>query len=84
MTEPGQPIRVLLADDHAVVRKGIREFLETGGSIAVVAEAADGLEAMKLIRDHQPDVAVLDIQMPANRGSTSPTPSAPSACRWAS
>jgi DNA-binding NarL/FixJ family response regulator len=42
MTEPGQPLRVVLADDHAVVRKGIREFLETGGSIAVVAEAADG------------------------------------------
>ena len=68
MTKPGRPIRVLLADDHAVVRKGIREFLETGGSIAVVAEAADGVEAMKLIRDHQPDVAVLDIQMPKCSG----------------
>ena len=68
MTKPGRPIRVLLADDHAVVRKGIREFLETGGSIAVVAEAADGVEAMKLIRDHQPDVAVLDIQMPGQSG----------------
>ena len=68
MTKPGRPIRVLLADDHAVVRKGIREFLETGSSIAVVAEAADGVEAMKLIRDHQPDVAVLDIQMPGQSG----------------
>jgi DNA-binding NarL/FixJ family response regulator len=68
MTESGPPIRVLLADDHAVVRKGIREFLETGGAIAIVAEAADGLEAIKLIREHQPDVAVLDIQMPGQSG----------------
>ena len=41
-----QPIRVVLADDHAVVRKGIREFLEAGGNIRVVAEAADGAEAI--------------------------------------
>ena len=42
------PVRVLLADDHAVVRKGIREFLEEDGEIAVVAEAADGAEAVRL------------------------------------
>lgn len=61
------PIRVILADDHAVVRKGIREFLEEGG-ISVVAEAADGQEALRLIREHQPDVAVLDIRMPGLSG----------------
>jgi DNA-binding NarL/FixJ family response regulator len=68
MTEIDQPIRVVLADDHAVVRQGIRQFLETGGNIAVVAEASDGLEAVQLIREHRPDVAVLDIQMPGQSG----------------
>src|SRR3990172_3407684 len=68
MTRTSQPVRVILADDHAVVRKGIREFLEASGSIAVVAEAADGLEAMRLVREHKPDVVVLDIQMPGQSG----------------
>jgi DNA-binding NarL/FixJ family response regulator len=68
MAETDQPIRVILADDHAVVRQGIRQFLETGSNIAVVAEASDGLEAIKLIREHRPDVAVLDIQMPGQSG----------------
>ncbi len=62
------PIRVVLADDHAVVRKGIREFLEENGDIAVVAEAADGRQAVALVEETQPDVAVLDIQMPAGGG----------------
>ncbi|MBI3760569.1 MAG: response regulator transcription factor [Chloroflexi bacterium] len=68
MTDPVLPIRVVLADDHAVVRKGIREFLEFGGEVTVVAEAADGVAALNLIREHQPDVAVLDIQMPGQSG----------------
>ena len=68
MTDASNPIRVLLADDHAVVRQGIRQFLETGSRIQVVAEAADGGEALKLIREHSPDVAVLDIQMPVHSG----------------
>ena len=62
------PIRVMLADDHAIVRKGIRDFLEEPGDIAVVAEASTGDEALELIREHQPDVAVLDIQMPGRTG----------------
>jgi DNA-binding NarL/FixJ family response regulator len=57
-------IRVLLADDHAVVRKGIRDFLEEDPALHVVAEASDGAEAWALIAQHQPDVAVLDIRMP--------------------
>jgi len=61
-------IRVILADDHAVVRKGIRGFLEEPGNITVVAEAASGDEALALIREQQPDVAVLDIQMPGRTG----------------
>lgn len=62
------PIRVLLADDHAVVRKGIREFLEDDSEIRVVAEASDGGEAVRLVAEHHPDVAVLDIQMPRVTG----------------
>ncbi len=61
-------IRVLLADDHAVVRKGIRDFLEEDKEIHVVAEASDGEEALALIAREKPDVAVLDIQMPRLNG----------------
>jgi DNA-binding NarL/FixJ family response regulator len=64
----GRPIRALLADDHAVVRAGIRQFLEHNGKIQVVAEADDGETAKVLIQKHQPDVAVLDIQMPGASG----------------
>jgi len=65
---PIRPIRVILADDHAVVRAGIRQFLEEDGDIQVVAEADDGEEAQQVIFDEQPDVAVLDIQMPKATG----------------
>lgn len=61
-------IRVVLADDHAVVRKGIREFLEEEGDIAVVAEAGDGAEALHLVERERPDVVVVDIQMPKMTG----------------
>jgi len=62
------PLRVLLADDHAIVRKGIREFLEEDGEIAVVAEATDGREAVRLAGEYRPAVAVLDVQMPNVNG----------------
>jgi len=62
------PIRVLLADDHAVVRAGIRQFLEHAEDIVVVGEADDGEDAKALIQDDPPDVAVLDIQMPKASG----------------
>jgi DNA-binding NarL/FixJ family response regulator len=61
-------IRVLLADDHAVVRAGICQFLEQADDITVITEADDGQEAMELIKQHQPDVVVLDIQMPKASG----------------
>ncbi len=61
-------IRVMLVDDHVVVRAGIRQFIEQADDICVVAEAGDGGEAMTLIQEHQPDVAVLDIQMPVKNG----------------
>lgn len=68
MTKNMSPIKVLLADDHAVVRAGIRQFLDMAEDVTVVAEAEDGEEALKLIEQHQPDVAVLDIQMPKASG----------------
>jgi DNA-binding NarL/FixJ family response regulator len=67
MTE-NQPIRVVLADDHAVVRAGIRQFFENSGEIVVIAEAEDGRETIQALQDHQPDVVVLDIQMPEMSG----------------
>jgi DNA-binding NarL/FixJ family response regulator len=57
-----------LADDHHMVRAGIRELLEGAGDLKVVAEAGDGEEAQALIGKHKPDVAVLDIQMPKASG----------------
>ena len=68
MSEFQPLIRVVLADDHAVVRAGTRQFLEFGGDIQVVAEAEDGEQAKALIEAHRPDVAVLDIQMPGATG----------------
>ena len=61
-------IRVLLADDHHIVRAGIRQLLESEKDIQVIAEAGDGEEAQSLIQKHKPDVAVLDIQMPKASG----------------
>ncbi|GAB4424810.1 MAG: response regulator transcription factor [Anaerolineales bacterium] len=61
-------IRVLLADDHAIVRAGIRQFLESAPDIEVVAEAGDGEQAKELMQAERPNVAVLDIQMPKATG----------------
>lgn len=68
MSTSSTPIRVLLADDHVVVRAGIRQILEHAGDIQVIAEAGDGEAAQAGILQRQPDVAVLDIQMPEASG----------------
>jgi DNA-binding NarL/FixJ family response regulator len=61
-------IRVLLADDEAMIRAGVAAILATDPGIEVVAEAGDGAEAVELARAHRPDVAVLDIRMPKTDG----------------
>jgi DNA-binding NarL/FixJ family response regulator len=61
-------IRVLVADDHALVREGIRHVLDAEPGISVVAEAANGREAVELTLQHRPDVVVLDITMPEETG----------------
>ena len=68
MNSTSAPIRVVLADDHAIVRAGIRQVLEHAGDIHIVAEAGDGEIAQNLIQQILPDVAVLDIQMPKASG----------------
>jgi DNA-binding NarL/FixJ family response regulator len=61
-------IRVVLVEDEMLVRRGIRGLLSLGGEIDVVAEAADGEEAITVIREHQPDVVLLDVRMPKRSG----------------
>ena len=61
-------MRVVLADDHAIVRRGLRSLIEAEPGLTVVAEAGDGLEAVRLCQEHQPDVIVLDIAMPLLNG----------------
>ena len=61
-------IRIVLADDHNVVRKGLRLLLETQPGFTVVADAADGREAVSLAEQHTPDVVVMDVAMPILNG----------------
>jgi two-component system invasion response regulator UvrY len=61
-------IKVLLADDHGIVRAGLRRIVEESSDMAVVAEAADGRETLRLVQEILPDVAVIDISMPGLDG----------------
>lgn len=63
-----KPIRVLLADDHALVRAGIRALLNTIEGVDVIAEVGNGREALRLIKELRPDIALLDITMPDQSG----------------
>jgi DNA-binding NarL/FixJ family response regulator len=66
MTNP--PTRILLVDDHPILRKGLRHVVEADPSLTVVGEADDGVVALESIRAHQPDVAIVDINMPRMGG----------------
>ena len=61
-------IRVVLADDHVIVRDGLRSLLEQQSNIKIVAEAADGLEAVKVADETRPDVVIMDASMPTLNG----------------
>ena len=63
-----KPIRILLADDHTLVRAGIRSLLEQVPNVEVVAEANDGRDALRLIREHQPDIVFMDVTMQGLNG----------------
>ena len=64
MNPPASPIRVVIADDHVLVRQGIRAFLETHADLAIVGEAEDADGAVALAAEHHPDVALIDLVMP--------------------
>ena len=64
--------RVLIADDHTLVRAGIRSLLEELPGVAVVAEASDGPEALRLVAEHEPEIVLMDIAMPNLNGWTRP------------
>src|ERR1044072_5955372 len=62
------PIRILIADDHFVVRMGLAAVINTQSDMQVVAEASNGLQALELFRQHQPDVTLMDLRMPQMQG----------------
>ncbi len=64
----GDDIRILLADDHALVRRGVRLILDNEPGLRVVAEAGDGAEAVALAREVDIDLAILDVAMPRMTG----------------
>ncbi|MEW1722105.1 response regulator transcription factor [Streptomyces sp. NPDC093109] len=68
MTETPRKTRILLADDHALVRRGVRLILDNEPDLTVVAEAGDGAEAIEMARADRPDLAILDIAMPRLTG----------------
>ena len=63
-----QSIRVLLADDHSIFRKGVRSILEEDKEITIIGEASNGVEALEKVRDLAPDVLLIDIAMPRMNG----------------
>ena len=63
-----ETVKVILADDHVIVRNGIKILLESDGDVEVIGEASNGLEALELAKDLQPDILISDIKMPIMNG----------------
>ena len=63
-----EQIKIVLADDHPIVREGLKQIIQTDPNLLIVAEAGDGETAIRLIEEFQPDVAVLDVDMPKMNG----------------
>ncbi|MEV0523982.1 response regulator transcription factor [Streptomyces sp. NPDC050439] len=68
MAQSGRTTRILLADDHALVRRGVRLILESEPDLTVVAEAGDGAQALAMAREQTPDLVILDVAMPRLTG----------------
>ena len=66
--KPAEKIRILIADDHFIVRMGLVGLINTEPDLEIVAEAADGAQAVELYRRHKPDLAVLEMRMPVKNG----------------
>lgn len=80
MSDPA--LKVLLVDDHAVVRQGLRMFLATDGGLIVVGEAQNGQEAIQKVAELHPDVVLMDLLMPVWTGYRQPARSRPAIPRW--
>ena len=63
-----ETIKVMIADDHSMIREGIKQLLEFDGSIKVVAEASNGIECLERLEHYDPEVLLLDINMPEKMG----------------
>ena len=68
MTPNQQEVRILLADDHPIFRDGLKRLLEAEAGLKVIAEASNGVEAVKLVKQHKPDLLLLDLSMPQQTG----------------
>ncbi|MFZ3330099.1 MAG: response regulator transcription factor, partial [Candidatus Acidiferrales bacterium] len=65
---PPKPYRILVADDHAVVRRGVRSLLESQSGLEVCCEASNGVEAIEYVKKSKPDLVLLDLTMPEMNG----------------
>ena len=63
------PFKILLADDHVMFRRGVRRIIQGIDNVEVVGEASDGLELLRLLKDLDPNLVIMDISMPNLRGS---------------
>src|SRR6188474_3536981 len=68
MAARATPIRIVIVDDHAMVRRGMRDFLDLHDDLAVVGEAPDGLTALEVVAAERPDVVIMDLLMPGIDG----------------